>query len=256
MLAEECRRIDRAYIVVRFDGVAPDSHPSIQAEFEKLGAMFEGIRTADCSSVVFAGGVDRPALDPSKLDAKTLEILPKLMPNLNSGDGDTLKAVATIFEDEGFKIEAPHEVLINLLAPVGSLADHNPDDADLADIERAAEIVRALGAVDVGQAAVVAQGLCLGLESLQGTDAMLAFVAGNPDQRPDIQGARGVLFKGPKPGQDLRMDMPAIGLDTVVNAAAAGLAGIAYQADAVLLLDRESAIKKANELGLFLFGRS
>ena len=119
---------------------------------------------------------------------------------------------------------------------------------------RAAEIVAALGAVDVGQGAVVAQGLCLAVESLPGTDAMLAWVA-QTARRPNPAGAKGVFYKAPKPGQDRRIDLPALGPQTVARAAAAGLAGIVWQAGGVILLDRDDMIAGAQAHGLFLWSR-
>ncbi len=111
-------------------------------------------------------------------------------------------------------------------------------------------------AVDVGQAAVVAQGLCLGIEALPGTDALLDFVAATGGRlRPDPNGARGLLYKAPKPGQDLRADMPSVGPETVRRAAAAGLGGIAWAAGGVLVLERDETIAQAQAAGLFLWSR-
>jgi DUF1009 family protein len=128
--------------------------------------------------------------------------------------------------------------------------------ADRDDAARAAAIVAALGAADAGQGAVVAQGLCLGLETIQGTDAMLDFVARTgAGFRHDPAGARGVLLKAPKPGQDWRIDLPAVGPDTMRAAAAAGLAGVVVQAGGVLLLGRDETVAAADAAGIFLWGR-
>ncbi|NOX73980.1 MAG: LpxI family protein [Alphaproteobacteria bacterium] len=257
MLAVECARIGRPHVVVRIAGMALDwveDQTLIEAEFERFGALFDALKAVNCPSVVFAGGVDRPNLDMTRLDARTQAILPVLAAKMAGGDGGTLQAVADIFEAEGFVIEAAHEVLAGLLAVAGVLGAIAPTEADLADITRAAEITTALGVVDVGQGAVAAQGLCLGVESLQGTDAMLGFVARSQDLRPDPAGGRGVLFKGAKPGQDRRMDLPVIGPDTLENAAKAGLGGVAVRAGQVLILERDKTIAAANRLGLFLYG--
>ena len=132
-----------------------------------------------------------------------------------------------------------------------------PTAADIADADRAAKIVEGLGALDLGQGAVVAQGLCLAVETLPGTDAMLAFAAlHDPALRPNPKGARGVLYKAPKPGQDRRIDLPAIGPETVAGAARAGLAGIAWEAGGVLLLDRDATVAAAAAAGLFLWSRA
>jgi UDP-2,3-diacylglucosamine hydrolase len=258
LLAQECRATGRAFCVVRLPGVALDwasDAPLIEARFEKLGALFAAMRNNGCGDVVFAGGVDRPNFRPEAFDAKTLEIAPKLLPKIGKGDDTTLRAIAEVFENEGFVVVGADKVLAGLSASSGAMGAHHPSDEDSQDINRAVEVVAALGKVDVGQGAVVAQGLCLGLESLQGTDKMLEFVAQTgKNLRPVADGAKGVLFKGVKPGQDRRMDMPAIGPATIKLASAAGLAGVAVQAGGVLVLERDQTIKTANQLGLFLFG--
>jgi hypothetical protein len=86
---------------------------------------------------------------------------------------------------------------------------------------------------------------------------MLAFVAERAASlRPNPKGARGVLYKAPKPGQDRRIDLPAIGPDTIRNAAAAGLAGIAIAAEGVLILDYAATVAAADAAGLFLWARA
>ncbi|MEL6127804.1 MAG: LpxI family protein, partial [Pseudomonadota bacterium] len=124
--------------------------------------------------------------------------------------------------------------------------------ADRKDAARARAILRALAPHDVGQAAVVAQGLCLGIETIQGTDALLRFVAQNPVRMPDPEDGRGVLVKAPKEGQDARLDMPAIGPDTIRHAADAGLSGLVIEAGAVMVLGREEVVALADAAGLFI----
>ena len=148
-----------------------------------------------------------------------------------------------------------HELLQDLLAPEGVLGAVQPSDLDREDAARAATVVAALGAVDVGQAAVVASGVCLGVEAVAGTDALLAEVARVP-ARLRVGEARGTLLKAPKPGQDWRLDLPAIGPDTVARAAEAGLAGIAVSAGGVLILGLEETVAAADAAGLFLWGRA
>ncbi|MFQ5621908.1 MAG: LpxI family protein [Paracoccaceae bacterium] len=259
LVAEACaeRRIN--YRVVGFEGAAPGwaaAHPFIPAVIEKVGKLFSDIRQAGCSSITFAGGMARPRLNPLRLDGKGIKVAAAMLPAMKQGDDATLRKLAATVEAEGFTVIAPHEFLGSLVAPPGVLGRHEPTAEDRADAERAAAIVAALGAVDVGQAAVVAQGICLATESIQGTDRMLAFVADTAAAfRPDPKGAGGVLFKAPKPGQDRRVDFPAIGPDTVRAAAGAGLAGIAVEAGGVLVLGLGETVSEADRLGLFLWGR-
>jgi DUF1009 family protein len=259
LLLTECLRTARPCLVVSFAGVEgmslPAGVPAFAARFERLGDMFAALKAEDVGAVVFAGGMERPHLDPAACDADTLAILPELLPHLGKGDDATLRAIAAIFERRGFRVEAAHDLIADLVAGEGAFTRAVPTADDLADAQRARRIAEALGAVDAGQGAVVAQGICLGAETIQGTDAMLDFVAATGARfRPDPTAARGVLWKGPKPSQDLRMDMPAIGPETVHRAAAAGLAGIAVAAGGTLILDREATIRAADETGLFLVG--
>lgn len=256
LLAEECARRGRPYRVVIFQGVELpwlDGHPSIAARFEKPGRLFSALRAAGMGAVVFAGGLARPAIRPLAFDLKMLCLAPRLLRGIRTGDDATLRLVAAIFEAEGFRVEAAQDILPDLPATPGVHSRALPTDTDRADAARAAAIVAAMGAVDVGQGAVVAGGICLGLESIQGTDAMLAFVAAtDPGLRPK---AKGVLFKGPKPAQDRRMDFPAIGPGTLQNAAKAGLAGVVVEAGGVMILDHAATVAAADAGGLFLWAR-
>jgi DUF1009 family protein len=259
LLAEHLATTMRPYRVVRIDGIALDwlaGHPLIAASFEKPGRLFADLRAAGCGTVVFAGGMRRPDLNPLRFDLTMIRLAPRLMAGLKQGDDATLRLIASVFEAEGFTIRAAHDILADLLAPVGIPTRAQPSEADRSDARRAAGIVALLGRADVGQAAVVANGICLGLESIQGTDALLDFVARTAGPfRPEATGARGVLLKAPKPAQDWRVDLPAIGPATVEGAARAGLAGIVVQAGGVLVLDRTATVAAADAAGLFLWGR-
>jgi len=189
-------------------------------------------------------------------DPQTAQMVPQLMAAMQAGDDATLRAVIGIFEDAGFAIAGVADIA-PMLVPGPGLLTGQVATVDDRDAARAAEIVAALGAVDVGQGAVVQQGLCLGVEALPGTDAMLAMVAGLPGTlRPDPAKGKGVVYKAPKPGQDMRVDLPTLGVETVARAAAAGLAGIAWEASGVICLDLPAMIAAAKTADLFLWSRS
>jgi DUF1009 family protein len=133
--------------------------------------------------------------------------------------------------------------------PEGPLGRVRPDAEAHADIERGLRIARAIGALDIGQAVVVQQGLVLGVEAIEGTDALLRRCR---ELRRD--GPGGVLVKTEKPGQEKRADRPTIGPRTVSLAAESGLRGIAAEAGATLLIDRDEVIRLANQAGLFVVG--
>lgn len=249
-----------SYSIVAFSGVEGltwlDGQPVIPAQFERPGDLFDALKAGGHDTVVFAGAMNRPPLDPKAFDATLLRYAPKLMPALGQGDDAVLSIVVSMFADAGFRIARPEDIAPALMAGPGVLTRCHPTDADQTDAARAAEIVAALGHLDIGQGAVVAQGLCLATEALPGTDAMLASLAGFDRARlTKADGAKGVLFKAPKPGQSRSVDVPAIGPKTVALAAKAGLAGIAFEANGTLLIDRDAMVQAADASGLFLWSR-
>lgn len=234
----------------------PDNLPLIHFRVEKLGGLFKALKGAGVKELVFAGAVARPKLDPSQFDLKTVRLAPRFLKAMKGGDDQTLRVILDIFSGEGFSILAAHDLVPDLLPPSGFLTRTRPSERDQKDAARAARIVASLAGEDVGQGAVVAQGIALAVEAAPGTDRMLAHVADvGRHCRPDPEGAGGVLFKGPKPGQDRRVDLPVIGPATVAGAARAGLAGIAIEADGVMVLDRAQVQADADAAGLFVWVR-
>lgn len=238
--------------VAALDGFAPEGLvPDMSFRIERLMPFLRHLQDNGVSRLVFAGAVRRPQLDPALFDAQTAQIVPRLLERMQAGDDATLREVVAIFEESGLAVVGVADVAPALVPGPGVLCGY-PTAADARDAARAAAIVAALGAVDVGQAAVVAEGLCLAVEALPGTDAMLDWVA-HTAARPDP--ARGVLWKAPKPMQDWRVDLPTLGIETVRRAAVAGLAGIAWQAGGVIVLDRAAMVAAAQAAGLFLWAR-
>lgn len=223
---------------------------------ERLALLFDRLADLGVERVVFAGAAHRPALDPEQIDPKTAMLLPRILPAMQQGDDGLLRAVIGLFEEFDFAVVGAVDVASDLVPQAGVLTAAHPSEADQKDAARAAEIVSHMGALDLGQGAVVAQGLCLAVETLPGTAAMLAFVAESAGGlRANPKGAKGVIYKAPKPSQDRRIDLPAIGPDTVYQADAAGLAGIVIEAGGVMILDRAATVAAADEAGLFIWAR-
>jgi DUF1009 family protein len=165
------------------------------------------------------------------------------------GDDGLLSAVIKELEAEGFRVVGVDTILGGVLAPLGPFGRVAPDAQAEADIAHGLRVARALGSLDIGQAVVVQQGLVLGVEAIEGTDALLARCA---DLRRD--GAGGVLVKVAKPNQERRADLPTIGVKTVTTAAAAGLRGIAVEAGSSIVIDREAVAAAADRAKLFVVG--
>jgi hypothetical protein len=219
------------------------------------GRIIKALKAAGTGEVLLAGRVDRPKFNEMKLDAKGVLLLPKAIAAAKKGDDALLRFIVGICEDAGLRAISVAEAAPSLVAgegPLGSLAPE-PDHRD--DIEMAFKIVHALGALDVGQAAVVCEGLALAVEAAEGTDAMLARIGALRETlRGTAQKRRGVLAKALKPTQDAKTDMPVVGVDTVKLAAEAFLAGIAVEAGAALILDKQAVAAEADRQGLFVTG--
>lgn len=205
------------------------------------------LRNAGIVDLTMIGRIRRPALTELRPDRLTAGLLARA--GLRAlGDDGLLRAVATEIERHGFRLHASHEILADLLAPAGVLAGGLSDE-HRQDLAQARDLARALGRLDVGQAVVVQQGLVLGVEAIEGTDALLQRCGGLRRE-----GRGGVLVKMAKPQQDDRFDLPTIGLTTLEMAAAAGLDGIGIEARRGLLLERPAVLAAAARLGLFVVG--
>jgi len=156
-----------------------------------------------------------------------------------------------LLREEGFRVIGPDQLLVGALAAKGPLGSICPDEQSNADIERGLRIARALGALDVGQAVIVQQGLVLGVEAIEGTDELIRRCA-----LLRREGTGGVLVKVEKPGQERRADRPTIGPRTVLLAAETGLRGIAIEANGTIVLDRHEVVRAADGAGLFVIGVS
>lgn len=237
--------------IVQFEGVpsTPLDAPLIEARFEQLGGLFEALKAEGVTELCLAGAMTRPILDPSAFDPRTVELMPRILPTLSRGDDALLSTIVSILEDEGFSILGAHDIRPDLLAEEGVLAGMM-SDAKRSDAARARAVLEALSPLDVGQVAVASKGQILAIETAPGTDAMLDFIA---KQAPS---SGGVFVKRSKQGQDLRVDMPSIGPDTVRRADEAGLSGLCIEAGGVLVLDREDVISEAQARGIALWAEA
>jgi UDP-2,3-diacylglucosamine hydrolase len=256
-IAEAAEKSGCRPFIVAIEGNASaeiERFPHVYAGLGQVGSMLRAMRRENCKRVVFVGSLKRPNLFRLKVDLGFLLHLPQLLRFFKGGDDTVLRRVARFFESQGFEVAAAHEVAPGLLAPLGAFSARSPDAETLEDIKLGFRVTRCLGAFDIGQGAVVARQYVLAVEAAEGTDAMLRRC--RDLNKWGMKARKGVLVKAPKPGQDLRLDLPAIGPRTVELAAEAGLAGIAVAAGAVLLAEQQELVEKADRLGLFLYGAS
>ena len=270
--------------VASLSGFAPEGlTPDITFRIEHLGSALETLKAQGVTRLCLIGKVSRPVVDPAQIDAQTMPFVPAMMAAMAEGDDGALRGLMAILEDAGFTLVGAHEIAKDLLPPAGVLTGALGPSSE-ADAARAERIVAAMGAADVGQACIVAEGQALAIEALPGTDHMIRTLlapvntgqpAGVDDPigmavdwlsaregasaakaaRPAGLPGGGLLFKAPKPGQELRADMPTVGPATVRLAAQAGLEGIVIAEGGVLLAEQAECIEIAKAAGLFLWVR-
>lgn len=213
-------------------------------------------QAAGVDRIVLSGGVrQRPAWNEIRLNLGTLWRLPKLVRTLmHGGDNLVLTTAIGLLEDKGMRVIGAHEVAPGLVAKIGSIGKHAPDQQSQADIKVSIKAARRLGELDIGQGVIAVGGRVVAMEGPEGTDAMIDRINELRTRGRISSTRRGVLVKLCKPAQDVRVDLPSAGLSTVTHALAAGLAGIALEAGRSLLLDQPEVIDFADQHGLFVVG--
>jgi DUF1009 family protein len=219
----------------------------------QFGRFLRLARRIGGRDVVFIGTLLRPAIREIRLDFATLRLLPRIMRQFSGGDDRLISGIARIVEEHGFRLVGANEVAPEILIGEGAVTGRMPSADEQRDIACGLAVLRALGPYDIGQAVVVCDQHVLAVEAAEGTDQLLARVA-ELRRSGRVRTNGGVLVKAPKPGQDRRFDLPAIGPRTIEAAAAAGLGGIAVTAGSTLVAEPQVVATAASAANLFLVG--
>jgi UDP-2,3-diacylglucosamine hydrolase len=262
-VAEAAQTARRPVFIAGLEGWADPAIAAFPHDWVGLGSigrLIRLLRERGCSEIVFVGSLvrpdlRRPDLRALKVDFGAVRLIPSILKHGAGGDNRLLGRIVRLFEREGFRVLGAHELARDLVAPSGLIAGSAPGAKVRGEIRTGLETARRLGELDIGQAVVVAAGRVVAVEAAEGTDLMLERIASlRASGRLRMGGRSGVLVKVPKPGQDLRIDMPAIGERTIQGAEIAGLAGIAIEAGGVLIADRPGLVAAAERAGLFVLG--
>jgi DUF1009 family protein len=255
-IAESVAARGNAVHIVAIDGEADASFgtlPLTRVNWGQIGGMLKALKTARAEDLVIVGRVRRP--DPLRLrtDLGFYMNLPAIARIVASGGDDSvLRKVVRFFETQGLRVVSPAEAAPELVMGEGPLGAAAPSPEDAADIAKGFALVRALGRHDIGQSVIVTGGAIEAIEGAEGTDGMLARVG--LARRAAGAARRGILVKRTKPGQDLRVDMPAIGPETITRVVDTGLKGVAVEAGRVLVALRRETVERADAAGVFVAG--
>jgi len=251
-LVRSCEEQGIEVFIVAFEGqtdpALTEGREHLWSRLGAVGTIIQTLKNHDITDLVLIGSIRRPTLAELRPDMRTAAFFSRIAFK-SLGDDDLLIAVRKELESEGFRIRGVHHYVQELLMPRGVLGSVKPNKQDEVQIQRGVSVTQVLGSLDVGQAAVVQEGIVLAVEGIEGTDALI--------QRCKhlLRKGRGpVLVKTCKPQQDKDFDLPTIGPDTVRNAYESGFQGIAVHAGNALLLDKEEVIELANRCKIFVVG--
>ncbi|MFV0627217.1 MAG: LpxI family protein [Alphaproteobacteria bacterium] len=254
-LIEECQAQGREFFVLCIEGNADESYfkdnaniPHKWIRIGQAGTGFKTLKDEKVQDVVMIGTIKRPTLSDLVPDLRTTMFFTKIAAK-SLGDDGILRTLVKDIEEEGMLVKGIHEVMPEILAKEGIMTKTKPDKQALQDIKRGVHVCLELGRMDVGQAVIVQQGLILSLEGIEGTDKLI-------ERTKDYQrkGDKAILVKLRKPNQDMRIDLPTIGRQTIERAIESGLRGIAVHAGNALMVDEKEAIELANKHNIFIVG--
>ena len=222
--------------------------------FDFDGLVYE-LKKRFIKYLVFAGKITRNnIIDENLSTIKNYNSVKRYNINLRETDDILLRNIGIFFENQGFSILSLHEIIPGLFLKEGSITKRKPTKQDHYDIKKAIEFHNVISKADIGQSLIVSNGLCIAIETLPGTDAMIEFVLNfrNTDKKLK-KVSEGILFKSLKVNQDPRFDFPVVGEKTLRNIRNAKISGLAFFENKLILLNKEKLIKLADELDLFIF---
>lgn len=255
LIAHSLQLRTTSHIILGFEGIT-DPVPWVEHHVHwhkigHIGAILKTLHEENITHITLAGALKRPNLQSLSVDITGMQWLRRLGVSIFKGDDGLLSSVLKLIEKEGFVVIPPHTLLDNVICSPGLLTRHKPSPQDLLDIQKGMKLLRALSPFDVGQAVVIRQGVVLGIEAIEGTQGLLERIAKMQDKAPH-ETPSGVLIKCAKMDQNLNVDVPTIGQDTVMQVQDANLKGVALSAYTTQILNREKVIALCNEKGLFL----
>lgn len=223
--------------------------PFMRAKLGRIGRAIDFFHEHNVNKIIFAGAVRRPNFKELSFDAKGASWLLKLGKSVFAGDDALLRAVSELLKEEGFKVISGTDLLKDIFVKSGVLSNRHPTEVEWIDIKKGFKIAKAIGNLDIGQSVIVCEGVVLGVECIEGTDALIARCAKLRKRK-----SGGVLIKTSKPQQDYRLDLPTVGINTLNNLHSQEFCGLAIESGRCIALDKDNLVKRFNDFSMFFVG--
>ncbi len=226
----------------------------IALKYEEINEAFFFLKQRQINEIALIGYMERPDIDPSKVNYRSQILLSKVFSILNKGDGEIFSAIKQMFVDQNFTLVKVQDLLPELILNAGIYGSPIGKKV-LKEIEAGVKIFLNYAMLDIGQSLVFQNGHCLGLETITGTDEMIRAIINfrernNKRSKEILSG--GILIKGSKPDQVLDIDTPVIGPDTIKLAKNAKLNGLVIESDKVIVVNKVSTIDTLKSNNMFL----
>src|SRR5262245_39238185 len=208
----------------------------------QLGKLIKTFKAEGVTRAIMAGQVKHKQIFSGILpDLKMMQVLASLA---TRNTDSLIGAVARVLEEEGIQLIESTAFLEPLLPQAGLLTKRAPTGDEKQDLDYGYKLARELGRLDLGQTVVVAEGACVALEAMEGTDAVIERAAHL------VNGSAMRVVKLAKPNQDLRFDVPVIGVPTVEVMTRTGVTAMAIEARKTLMIDREELLRRLDAAGI------
>ncbi|MDA9084730.1 UDP-2,3-diacylglucosamine diphosphatase LpxI [Candidatus Pelagibacter sp.] len=211
----------------------------------KFGKILKLIKEKKCKKVLFAGKIDKPKISTLKLDVKGIYYLPRIIKASKLGDAAILKELIKILKENKIKVIKSNFFNTELTLKKGNFSIMKPNKLDLISIKKGIKSLNSLNAHNHVQGLVIKNNTIITKETLMGTKKMIQSI--NTFKKPG-----GILIKFPKKKQDLRADLPTIGLDTLKDCKKANLKGVVLKSNQNIFMDKVKCISFANKNKIFI----
>ena len=223
---------------------------SYSLKITELGKAISVLKKNNCKNVIFLGKVERPEISLLKFDRKALFYLPRLFSAFKKGDGNILKEIIKIFKENKLNVVNSMKFTPELIFKDKSINKVKINNTDKSSISKGVRIIKSLSKFDIGQSVIINNGYVLAIEGPEGTDETIKRSL-HLSKKYKLKN-KSILVKFPKANQDLRIDLPTIGFDTIKNCIKANIKGIAVKRSQNIILDKDKIINLAKKNNFFI----
>jgi DUF1009 family protein len=248
VILKKIKKIKKNYLIIDLtkSKIFKKNKNSHTVSIAQIGRIINIFKLHKCKKVIFAGKVIKPNFSKLKLDFKGIYYMPRIIKASKIGDAAILKEIINIFKKEKIKTIDSLSFTPELSLKKGTHTKIKPNKIDKKDIKKAISTLNSLNSYSFSQGTVVRNTKVLRIEQNSGTQQMLSTI------KKKQKFLNGVLVKLPKKKQDLRIDLPTIGLKTLLQCKKAGLKGIVLKNKKNICLDKKLLIESANKNKMFI----